>query len=79
VSAVDKIAMEEDLKQLQRDIDLRNAQIADVQQNILDSDKGKPSTPYYTLLDEKQFTMQWSTLHFVAVKDKERQFYSSNM
>jgi hypothetical protein len=70
--------MEEDLKQLQRDADLRNAQIADLQQKILDSDQGKPSTPYYTLLDEKQLTMQWSTLRFVAVKDKERQFYSSN-
>jgi CHASE3 domain sensor protein len=33
--------MEEDLKQLQRDIDLRNAQIADLQQKILDSDQGK--------------------------------------
>jgi len=35
--------MEEDLKQLQRDTDLRNAQIADLQQKILDSDQGKTS------------------------------------
>ena len=33
--------MEEDLKQLQRDTDLRNAQITDLQQKILDSDQGK--------------------------------------
>jgi hypothetical protein len=33
--------MEEDLKQLQEDIDLRNALIADLQQKILDSDRGK--------------------------------------
>jgi len=35
--------MEEDLKQLQRDTDLRNAQITDLQQKILDSDQGKTS------------------------------------
>jgi len=37
--------MEEDLKQLQRDTDLRNAQITDLQQKILDSDQGKTSAP----------------------------------
>ena len=31
------------IKQLQRDTDLRNAQIADLQQKILDSDQGKTS------------------------------------
>jgi len=35
--------MEEDLKQLQKDTDLRNAQITDLQQKILDSDQGKTS------------------------------------
>ena len=44
VGAKDRIAMEEDLKQLRRDTDLRNAQIADLQQKILDSDQGKTST-----------------------------------
>ena len=43
VGAEDRITMEEDLKQLQRDTDLRNAQITDLQQKILDSDQGKTS------------------------------------
>jgi hypothetical protein len=45
--------MEEDLKQLQRDIDLRNAQIADLQQKILDSDQGETFSASLT-----QFTVQ---------------------
>jgi len=32
----------------------------------------------HTVADEKQLTMQWSTLLFAVVKDKERQFCSSN-
>ena len=40
--------MEEDLKQLQRDTDLRNAQITDLQQKILDSDQGKTSASLIT-------------------------------
>jgi kinesin family protein 4/21/27 len=43
VGAEDRIGMEEDLKQLQRDTDLRNAQIADLQQKILDSDQENKS------------------------------------
>jgi hypothetical protein len=33
--------MEEDIRQLKEDIDLRNAQIAALQQKILDSDQGE--------------------------------------
>lgn len=33
--------VEEDIRQLTEDIDLRNAQIADLQQKILDSDQGE--------------------------------------
>ncbi|GFG32670.1 hypothetical protein Cfor_12769 [Coptotermes formosanus] len=52
--AEDRIAMEEDLKQLQRDIDLRNAQIADLQQKILDSDQ------------ENKAKTRWDTLQSMA-------------
>lgn len=54
VGAEDKIAMEEDLKQLQRDIDLRNAQIADLQQKILDSDQ------------ENKVKTRWDTVQSMA-------------
>jgi hypothetical protein len=41
VSGEDMLGMEENIRQLKEDIDLRNAQIADLQQKILDSDQGK--------------------------------------
>jgi hypothetical protein len=41
VSDEDMFGMEEDIRQLKQDIDLRNAQIADLQQKILDSDQGE--------------------------------------
>jgi hypothetical protein len=40
-SGEDMFGMEENIRQLKEDIDLRNAQIADLQQKILDSDQGK--------------------------------------
>jgi kinesin family protein 4/21/27 len=54
VGAEDRITMEEDLKQLQRDTDLRNAQITDLQQKILDSDQ------------ENKTKTRWDTVQSMA-------------
>jgi hypothetical protein len=43
------LGIEEDIKQLKEDIDLRNAQIADLQQKILDSDQGKALTSLFLM------------------------------
>jgi hypothetical protein len=64
--------VEKDIRQLEEDIDLRNAQIADLQQKILDSDQGKvfqflsnasdTSVCKYSLINSKQ--SKSGKLHF---------------
>jgi hypothetical protein len=55
VSGEDIFGVEENIKQLKEDIDLRNAQIADLQQKILDSDQGKPLSVLFLLHDMLKF------------------------
>jgi hypothetical protein len=51
--------MEEDIRQLKEDIDLRNAQIADLQQKILDSDQ------------ENKVKTRWDTIQSMADANRD--------